>query len=352
MWMFFLAAALATELVPEWDAHGTAISPQTALDAALIEPAALARRASFLQRASESSVIGDVVLQLFRVTRTGPDSGHSTYLIAERDKMRSHVPLFEGENGLLGVEALAGGLFQVNWGSDAEAYATIIGFDSDGVVQKVAQNIPIRIGLSELQLSFPSLGRMVIRGRSLAGNQNQWIGRHTLKLRPPREAWIPREDSIPLGRPAPPPPGYDKVGELRLNDYALQWGHHGTRGPTHDAVWVYTPQGTVPLLSVPNQNGRPARLSLRAFRRLHGHVYWAEVELVVAGVARDNPYYLGWILKLRRDEARIVADQIPVRDGDKKVLVDVPNAAVLSITPVSSEISYWQKRWLGTWPLD
>ncbi len=353
MWFLFLFAALAAELVPEWEAYGTAISPETALDAALIEPGLLMQRQSFLQRASEPVVVGEAIFQLFTVMTTG-DGGQATSLIAERHKKRSHIPLFRGDNDLMDAIPLPGGLVQITWGSDAAVYATIVGFDTNGVIQKVAQDIPLRIGLQELRLAF--LGpRMVVAGRGVSSTQSRWIGRHNLKIRPPRQKWRPRSSGIPLGEPAPAPPHYDSVGELRVNDYALQWGHFDSGGPTHDAVWVYTPQGTVPLLEIPDQNGRPARLRLRAFRRLHGHVYWAEIELTVAGVDTDTAYYLGWILKLRRDEARIVADQIPVRDGgaeDTRLLIDVPTADALVIEAATEELTYWQRSWLGTWKLE
>jgi hypothetical protein len=354
MWFLLFAAAFATELVAEWDIHGTAISPQTPLDAALIAPGPLANRTSFLTRASEPIAVGDAVLQLFSVVQSG-EHVQITSLIAERDRMRSHMPLFEGNNTLLDAIALPGGLIQLTWGSDAAAYVTVVGFGDDGVIQKVAEDIPLRIGLSELKLAYPVPGRLIIAGRGLTPIQKKWVGRHTLRIHPVREQWTPRSGRIPVGDPAPAPPVYDSAGELRVNNYALQWGHHGDAGPSHDAVWVDTPQGTVALLAIPNQNGHPTRLKLRAFRRLHGHVYWAEIELVVAGVTSDTTYCLGWSLKLRRDEVRIIADQIPVREGaadGTRLIIDVPIPNVLVVKPATEQLSYWQRKWLGTWPLD
>ena len=356
MWMLVIAAALAIELVPEWEVHGTAISPETPLDAALIGPRAMIRRESFLQRSGEPLVIGDVVLQPFRVRHADPDRIESTSLIVEKNKLRSHTLLFRGDHILFDAVALPGDLIQVNWGSDAALYATILGFDADGVIQKVAEDIPIRIGMLELQLSLPTPGQLVIRGTGVTSSQARWIGGHDIGIRPPREDWTPRTGAIPLGDLSPAAPEYAMEGEVKVNDYALRWGHYDKGGPTHDAVWVFTPQGRVPLLLIPDQNNQPARLNLRAFRRLHGHTYWAEIELVVAGLHTDTTYYLGWILQLRRDEARILADQIPVRAGGRdhttRLLVDVPTPDQLVIEAGTKQLSYWQNKWLGTWSLE
>jgi len=88
---------------------------------------------------------------------------------------------------------------------------------------------------------------------------------------------------------------------------------------------------------------------------MHGHVYWAEVELVVADVTKDITYYLGWVLSMRRDEARILADQIPVRAGsaeETRLRVEMPTGDTLILTAGTELLSDWQRRWLGTWTLE
>ena len=353
MWIFVFAAALAAELVPPWDAHGTAISPRTPLDDVLIDTRAGDRRKSFLQLTKARFILGAAQFQLYTLVRSDLDVVKRTTVVAEKGRIRSQIRLYDGDNTLLDARTAPGDLVLLTWGSDAASYATVLGFDEEGVLQKLAQDIPVRIGLSELRLTFPAPGQLRVQGRPATAVQMRWLGRHTLRLLPAREPWVPREDAIPVGQLGSMPPAVQGDRAMHVSEYALRLGQHGT-GWTATTLWVDAPQGQVPLLDLPKQNGRPVRIRLRAFRRMHGHVFWAEAELVVAGVEADVTYYLGWILSLRRDEARVLADQIPIRSGgleETRLSVEIPTGDTLVIEASTSQLSYWQRKWLGTWTL-
>jgi hypothetical protein len=353
MWTFLMiAGALATELVAPWDARGTPISPRTTLDDALMETGAPGRPRSYLQLTGDSFVIADARFQLY--TRVGAAHAPTTLLVAERNQIRSQIALFTGDNALLDAQPVAGDRVLVTWGADAAAYASLLAFGDDGVLQKLARDIPVRIGILELKLSFPSPDRLKISGSSVTASQARWLGRHRVQPLPPQQTWYPRDGGIPLGPVTTLPDVPETRRTLAVSEYLLKLGDYGDDW-IHDAVWIDAPQGQLPLLQLPNQNGRPIRPALRAFRRLHGHIYWAEVELVVADVNADITYRIGWVISLRRDEARILADQIPVRASglnDTRLAVSVPLPDTLVIEAETSELSDRQRRWLGTWTLE
>jgi len=354
MWCQFLliAGALATELVAPWDVRGTPISPRTTLDDALMQKDVPGRSRSFLTLNGDSFVVGDARFQLY--TRVGAEHAPTTMVVAEKSHIRSQISLFTGDNALLDAQHAPGDRVLLTWGSDAAAYATLLTFGEDGVLQKLAQNIPVRIGILELQVTFPSPDQMKISGRGVTGSQARWLGRHRLRPAPPREAWQPRDGGVPVGPPHSLPDALDITRTLPVSEYRLCLGDYGEDW-VHMGLWIDAPQGRLPLLQLPKQNERPVRPTLRAFRRLHGHIYWAEAELVVADVSADITHRVGWVISLRRDEARILADQIPVRSSgriDTRLSVTVPVADTLVIEADTPELSDWQRRWLGTWTLD